>query len=445
MRDLHAAILRNRFWFLDVLKGCGIYRPYREVKYMMEHDKKTVEPIRERKLRELLLYAQNNTGYYKNNKSLVLQDYPVMNKMSLIEHMDEIRVAPDLIPGQIGEVHIQKTSGSTGTPFSIPQDTCKRQRRIAELKYFGKIVGFDSHEKLIHLRSWNQWQKKSNKQIRSENIIPFDVSKFGAEEMEHLCHLIIEEEALCLRGYVSAFDMVAQYILESDKKWAFPSLRIIIAGGEALYDDVRDRIKRAFGCEVMSQYADEECGILAQERIPTSAENNVMYWNVASYIVEVLKMDTDEPAAFGEWGRVVLTDLHNYACPIIRYDCGDVAVQLPPNEYSHGYPIIGKLGGRRFDLTFTTDGKIVHPLTYGRTLKHFDSIAQWQFIQMEAKEYVLKVVMRDKSANIDGAIDKLYDVLGDDAKITLEIVNDIPVLASGKRKSVVNEWKQIAK
>lgn len=439
--DLHAAILRNRFWIRDIFHGAKICRPYREIRYIMEHEKEKVESIRNKKLRDLLLYAQNNTMFYRDMKSLDLSDYPIMDKTALIEHMHEITVKPEWIPGQEGSVHIQRTSGSTGTPFAVPQDTKKRNRRVAELKYFGKIVGFDSHEKLIHLRAWNKWQKKSSQQIKSENIIPFDVSTLGDEEMAQLCDLIVKEKALCLRGYVSAFNSVANYILNSGIEYKFPSLRIIIAGGETLHDDVRAKIKEAFSCDVMSQYADEECGILAQERVPTSDGENVMYWNTASYVVEVLKMDSDAPADYGEPGRVVITDLHNYAFPMIRYDCGDVAVQLPPNEYSHGHPVLGKLMGRRFDLTYSTDGKIVHPLTYGRTFKHFDSIVQWQFVQIDAKKYVLKVVLRDEQPNLNEAIEKLYEVLGEDAEISIEIVNELPILASGKRKAVVNEWK----
>lgn len=443
--DIHAMILRNRFWLKDILNGSKIYRPFKEVRYVMEHDEAETRALRQTMLEKHLRFAQQNTKFYAGMTSLKLQDYPVMNKMSLIDHMDEIRVDAKNIPGQVGEVHIQRTSGSTGTPFAVPQDTKKRQRRIAELKYFGKVSGFNSHEKLIHLRTWNKWQSKSSKQIKSENIIPFDVTKFGVEEMQSLCELIQSEKALCLRGYVSAFDSVANYIMGCGKVWKFPSLRIIIAGGEALHDDVRQKIKIAFGCDVMSQYADEECGILAQEtlRTPPGGADNEMYMNWASYVFEVLKMESDEPAAYGEPGRMVLTDLYNRAFPIVRYDTGDVAVMLPPNEYSHGYPVLGKLMGRRFDLTYATNGQVVHPLTYGRTLKHFDSVVQWQFIQHGEKSYELKVILRDNDVSkISDAVKLFKETLGEDAEIIISQVEELPVLQSGKRKPVVNEWKK---
>lgn len=39
-------------------------------------------------------------------------------------------------------------------------------------------------------------------------------------------------------------------------------------------------------------------------------------------------MDSDEPAEPGELGRIVITDLFNYAFPILRYDNGDTAVAV---------------------------------------------------------------------------------------------------------------------
>ena len=79
-----------------------------------------------------------------------------------------------------------------------------------------------------------------------------------------------------------------------------------------------------------------------------------------------------------------------------------------------------------------------------RTLKHFDKIIQWQFIQKDEKEYCIKVIMQqpyDAETYLQPAITELLKVLGQDAVIQIEQVKEIPVLQSRKRKSVVNEWK----
>ncbi len=446
-------IKRSQFWLRDILKNqSSIYEPYKEIQTFENAPFEKAAKIQNEKLKKLLTHAQKNTSFYKNFSSLSLNDYPVVHKMFLIEHGSEIAVDKKNIPGQKGKIHIQTTSGSTGTPFAIPQDTRKRNRRIAELKYFGKIVGFKSHEMLVHLRTWNKWQQKTKKQIQQERIIPFDIANMGENRLEELCHTIQKIKAICIRGYASSLGILANYLKNNPHR--LPSLQIAIAGSEALHDDVRTNVKKYLSCEIISQYADEECGILAQERIPTQTQDNPMYLNHAGYIFEFLKQDSDEPVTYGELARIVITDLHNYAFPIIRYDTGDVGILNPPNSFSHGWPILGKLFGRRLDVCYTTDGEPFSPMTIGRILKHYTSIMQWQFIQTGEKNYTLKIIVRALTSNTENLnalqstpnilkdiTNLLKEQIGTDALITIEQVTDIPVLASGKRKPVVNEWK----
>ena len=75
-------------------------------------------------------------------------------------------------------------------------------------------------------------------------------------------------------------------------------------------------------------------------------------------------------------------------------------------------------------------------------LKHFDTISQWQFVQDGEKEYKLKVVMRCEDPKLKSIVDQLKEYIGKDAVVTIEKVSDIPVLASGKRKPCVNNWKK---
>lgn len=315
--DLQALYLRSRFWISDFLKGSPVRKQYNDIKYIDRHTDERCAPLIGQKLHKLLEYAQTHTDFYSRFDSFELRDYPVMNKLSLIQNMERIRVAPEKIPGQKGEVHIQRTSGSTGVPLAIPQDTAKRQRRIAELKYYGKAVGFTTHEKLVHLRSWNKWQNKTSRQIRLENIIPFDISKFGPEELENLYRLLVEEKVVCIRGYATTISNLAAYVRNSPGKWVFPHLKIVIAGGEALYDDVR------------------------------------------------------------------------------------------------------------------------------QILKNYDIISQWQFVQLQEKKYELRLTLKSDSAGqMADLAAGLRNILGQDAELEIKKVRDIPVLSSGKRKPVMNEWKK---
>ena len=437
--DIRAFFLRNKFWLNDWLKGSPIGKPYQEIKFIQTHSMEEGWPLRKQKLHALLDFARKYSTFYKDYLDYDLSAFPVMTKAMLIENHDAIAIAPDNIPGQIGDVFIQRTSGSTGNPLSMPQDTRKRQRRVAEIKFLVKQLGYNSHEKMIHLRTWNNLVQKPADMKKRDNIVPFNISCLGENELLELCHLINEEKAIYVRGYASTFDSISR--VAKANHFAFPSLRLIVCTSESLEDDVRLITKEAMECEVVSQYANEECGVLAQERIPTKESDNKMYFNWSGYYIEVLKMDKDEPAKYGEIGRLVLTDFHNYAFPLIRYDTGDTCMLLPPDNYSNGYPVLGKLYGRRFDLTYTTSGTPIYPLTYGRILKNYDSILQWQFIQMTEKGYSLNLVLKDENlSQVEDMKRQIQEILGSDANIEVNFVKEIPVMRSGKRKPVKNEW-----
>jgi len=435
--SLLAFCLRRAFWIRDFFQGAPVRSQYCQIRNVQERGAST-----DAALHRLLSYAIRHSklytrgGYSPEN----LLSFPVVNKSILRQQMELLRVPEAENPWQKGQVyHVQKTSGSTGAPFAVAQDTRKRNRRLAELKYFGERVGFRSHDKLIQLRIWTRWQSKSRWQAFRENIEPFNCTNLSDENLSRLCHLIRTKRAVCLRGYASSFDLLGRYVEKHGIQ--LPSLRVIIAGSEALQDSTRELVERAIGCPIISQYANEENGILAQEE---PGKPGRFLLNHASYVFEVLKPDSDEPAAYGELGRLVTTDLYNYACPMIRYDTGDMCtMQL---DTATGRPFIDKLFGRRLDMIYNLAGEPLFPMYFARVLKNYGAIAQWQFVQKGEADYRLKLSLTDEAAGrfeAEGEVRAaLLSLLGEEARISFDYVREIPVLNSGKRKSVVNEWKR---
>ena len=71
-------------------------------------------------------------------------------------------------------------------------------------------------------------------------------------------------------------------------------------------------------------------------------------------------------------------------------------------------------------------------------------IKQFQFIQIDEKEYLMNISTENDNVKTEEQkfMDKLKDVLGRDASVKINWVNELPVLSSGKRKIVINEWKK---
>lgn len=217
---------------------------------------------------------------------------------------------------------------------------------------------------------------------------------------------------------------------------------MFISVGELLQEWLRKRVVDYLKCDIISQYGNEENGIFGQSDINGSGRH--INLNGAGCIVEVLKINSDEPAEKEELGRVVVTDFTNYAFPMIRYEIGDLAA--PCEYYSDGtIKSLDKLSGRVTDMIYNTQGEIIDIYNSIPTeIFNNPLIKQFQFIQTDEKEYLMNISTENDNVKTEEQkfMDKLKDVLGRDASVKINWVNELPVLNSGKRKIVINEWKK---
>lgn len=390
-------------------------------------------------LSKLLDHATQYSEFYKKYRGKSLYEFPIVNKTKLIKNYDNISVPIKNIPEQETEnIHLQKTSGSTGTPFAIFQDSRKRHRRVAELKYFGESVGFKSHEKLAQCRIWTNWQSKTKSQSFKENIFPINVSKMDDETLNELCLTVKKNKIIAIRAYASWYDNLLDYFLSGKGDITLlKTIKVMFSTSEALNVVTKEQFMNKYNIPIVECYANEEAGIMAHQHI----DDSIYYLNHASYIFEILKLDEDVPAEYGELGRIVITDLYNYAFPLIRYDTGDTAILQKGNKNTNGWDYLEKLYGRRLDLIYDTKGNPTHPMNFARILKNLPGIAQWQFVQKDKTVYELRINTRE-DFNEKRTLSEVISIIGEDADFTIKYVDEIPVLASGKRKPVICEYKK---
>ena len=430
-------IRRKLYWLNDRIHGSKVKTHFENLQ-IVDRDQTKGIIIQEESLSKLLDHATNFSEFYADYKGMELKDFPVVNKNILNQNHESIEVPFRFIPGQEGSaVHVQRTSGSTGTPLAIQQDTRKRNRRIAELKYYNELVGFKSHEPLGQCRIWTKWQSKGKWQAFRENITPINVSKMDEKTIVGLLNTVERKRIIALRAYASWYDTLVEYLEKNqDQIKKLKTLRICISSSEALNEVTREKMKALAGIPIVEAYANEEAGMLGQQKIG----NTNYYLNHSGYVFEHLKLDSDDPAEYGELARIVITDLYNYAFPLIRYDTGDTAIFEQGNDSSNGWFYISKLYGRRLDLVYDVNGKPVHPMNFARVLKNIPGIIQWQFVQVGETNYIIRLNIENK-VEVDQTVEEIRNILGETADIQIEYLDDIPVLASGKRKPVVNEWK----
>ena len=392
-------------------------------------------------VRKILAFATENVPFYKPFKGCKFEDFPVINKHTILQRYEDFVTPADLIPGQKGDVHIQKTSGSTGTPFAVYQDTVCRIRRIATIKAENEAISFHSFMPMMHLRSaahyWGKGQMINyNKAL---NIYYVDNANLDDDKLQTIVDTINQNKIKFIRGYMTTLDLITQYVVKKGK--SFIHHPTFISVGELMLESLRLRIVNDLHCHVISQYGNEENGVLGSSKIDQKGTS--IWLNRANCIIEILKLDEDLPAQRGELGRIVVTDFSNYAMPMIRYDIGDLA---SIGEVSKDGTIlrIDNLCGRKTDLIYKTNGEIIDFFnSIPATIYNNPDIKQWQFIQLTDKKYMLKLNVSDKTCFDSMTIgNDLRDLLGTDAQIDIEYVNEIPTFSSGKRKIIINEWKQ---
>ena len=144
---------RKRYWIDDYLHGGKMWKQFRDVSLLMTQQG-IADDVRDQYLETMLEYAKQNICFYQDLGDVKnLEEFPVINKKIIKERYSDFIAPIDIIPCQEGNLHIQKTSGSTGTPFEIPQDTRCRIRRIATIKAENERLGFHSFEPMMHLRA----------------------------------------------------------------------------------------------------------------------------------------------------------------------------------------------------------------------------------------------------------------------------------------------------
>ncbi|MCM1140629.1 MAG: hypothetical protein NC453_18820 [Muribaculum sp.] len=381
-------------------------------------------------LNALLVHATSTVEAYKTYKTKTsLSEYPVVNKNILRENIDKhLSIKYDR-----AKLITTTTSGSTGTPFTIYFNPTKIKRHRAALMYWNERAGATLGKRLFYLRVWNNVNKKGRLSQMIENIIPIEVSHFTKEDCDKLLKSIADyKKEVAILGFSSALSELSKYIEEDNVP---RNIKGVLAMSEHLPESVRHDIQKKIGCSVFARYSNMENGFIAQQ-FDDSGEYLI---NTADYIVEILKLDSDKPAEEGEMGRIVVTDLYNYAMPFIRYDTGDLGAIRRRDD---GKLVLSSVEGRKTDVILDVNGNPVSSHIITNTLWSFNEISQFQFIQKTATEYVFRLNMNGKQFGREAELAKaIKNYLGDSASISFEYVNEIPVLNSGKRRFVINEYK----
>ncbi len=426
-------VLRKRmFWLVDFLKGSPIKRHYKEIRDIQKapFSSKCIKK-REKNLKGLLDYAVLSIPFYKDFQEFQsFQDFPVINK-KMIQDRFELFKSDGFKTDTLFKV---STSGSTGVPFKLYHNKDKRLRNTADVLFFSEKSGYSIGDLLFELEVWRGHNKRRKIKNLLQNTVQFDISKLTNSRIEHFLNLLEKSpQPKSILGFPSALEQICKYIDANKVKVEIKNLNGVIANSEYLNDYTRDAVKNLLGAPIYSRYSSEELGIIAHQ---TRLSGKHFEINWASYFVEILDMEKDVAAKEGTYGRLVITDLFNKSMPLIRYDTGDIAMFQEGNSC-----LLKTVEGRKMDMVYDTAGNLLSSyVVYTKFYPFYDLLNQYQFIQVGQKEYHIKLNLKDEFSFEEELVESVKRDFGVDAKVSIELVDEIPPLSSGKRKKVVNMY-----
>jgi phenylacetate-CoA ligase len=154
--------------------------------------------------------------------------------------------------------------------------------------------------------------------------------------------------------------------------------------------DLRARLVRMLGLPIEDNYSSQEAGIIALQ-----CPAGELYHTMAeSLVVEVLD-EQGRASAEGEVGRIVVTDLHNFAAPLFRYELGEYAEVGGPCRCGRTLPTFRRVLGRRRNLLMRADGSRFLPRAGFETFDEIAAIQQYQVIQHALDDIEFKLVSAD--------------------------------------------------
>lgn len=423
------------FWALDSLKGGTIRRHLDEIQNIFQnyHTAEVREKLN-KYLSDTLQYATDNIEYYKTFQGCTLAEFPVVNKQ-VIRDNEALFFNQKYNKEKLFK---QETSGSTGMPFAVYQDPLKRQRATADTIYFSHLANYKLGQRLYFSRVWDKATRKGRLTCFKQNWVIHDSSNLSEEKIENFLSILEKDNsAKSVIIFASTLAAITKYI-QTKRISTSAKVESFITLSESLDLATKRLAKSQFKTIVISRYSNQELGIMAQQDMDTDD----FMLNVGSFYFELLDLENDIPAEAGQPGRIVVTDLFNRSMPLIRYDTGDIGV-LKETDTGEA-PRLLTIEGRRVDFIYSTKGNLISPYVINTPMHEYQDISQYQFIQNGEKSYTMLINLRPEIQSFDregDMLNMLKSYIGDDAMIEVRYVNDIPVLKSGKRKQVVNNYK----
>jgi phenylacetate-CoA ligase len=362
--------------------------------------------------------------------------WPVLKKSEVQPNFAQLRAAH--YPKEHGAAFETHTSGSTGEPTcvlhselvrSLTQSVALRDHLWQRRDFAGKFAAIRIRADRAMSRGWGA---PLDTVLATGPAVTLSSSTDVDEQLDWL----IEQRPAYLFTYPS--NLLA-LVLRSREKGKVPlGLRQAICFGETLPEGLIDLVGETWHATLADTYSSMELGVIALQ-CPERGEYHVQGESV---YVEILRED-GTPCTPGEAGRVVVSALHNFPMPLLRYELGDYAEPGEPCGCGRSLPVLRRIAGRARNMAKDPTGRRFWPTIRAGSWSKIAPLRRIRLVQRSVGKIEIRFVM-ERELTAEEA-ERLREVareqLGYPFEIALTRVAEIPRSPGGKFEDFVSELR----
>jgi phenylacetate-CoA ligase len=391
-----------------------------------------METYRDGKLKKLIARCYENVPYYRaimNERCIQPKDIRCvadLSKLPLLTREIARMNRKELLSRNTVAMSVSwgKTGGTTGEPMQICRnEECSAWGNMCHerglgwggltadkprIKLFGGSLGIDRMK----------FASRFGSIFRRDLFLP--AFELRADTAAVFIDKIRRSGCNYLIGYTSAIFNLAKFVDELNQKVRFHA---VFPTAELLLPEWEELIRKVFQCHVLPYYGCGEINSLGYCHPESS------YYLIQEEHVIIEVMQRDGTAELCGDGRFVITDLDNYAMPLIRYVNGDAGKVAASSNGHIPFSRIERLDGRYNSFLMTDAGDLISGAMGPHILRLFPSVKTYRIVQEERLRIVISVVPKEDFSEKDRFLitDLFSKHLGSRMKIIIETVPSITV------------------
>ncbi|HEX2218412.1 MAG TPA: AMP-binding protein [Gemmatimonadales bacterium] len=391
------------------------------------------------RLRRLVLHAYESVPFYRrlfDRHRLHPRHVRGVRDLELIPFTDKAEMrrarSADLLARGLDPAALLsvRTSGSSGEPFTVRRTWLEdKLQYLLRLRTF-RAFGIRHRDRIVVVGVGGRPESGDRKVVgRSLRALGFHDKRLidGLQDPARVAVQLREARPEVLVGLPGMLHRLTAPELSSIVTEVRP--RVVVVGGEVATPAMRLRIREVFGAPLYETYGSHECPLMAWE----CRHSGDLHTCDDGVLVEVLR--DGQPVEPGERGEVVVTNLHAYAMPFIRYRIGDLATRGGACGCGLPFAAIGEIQGRMLDYFPLPDGRVLHPYEIVRLLVWGPGewLRQYQLVQERTDRVVLYAVAGEPvAARLEAVTRAVRPLLGPAVEFEIRLVERIPVESTGK-------------